>query len=122
MKPIRNILAATDLSAPAREALARAFQLAAETGARLTLMHAVSSGVMATLHELLGTSAPTVEQRIVDDACNTLRDLADELGRAHGVSAAVRVSTGAVVQEIIGQLDELDADLLVLGARGEDFM
>lgn len=122
MKPIRNILAATDLSAPAREALARAFLLAAETGARLTLMHAVSSGVMAALHELLGTSAPTVEQRIVDDACNTLRDLADELGRAHGVSAAVRVSTGAVVQEIVGQLDELAADLLVVGARGEDFM
>ncbi|MDP3873670.1 MAG: universal stress protein [Methyloversatilis sp.] len=122
MKPIRNILAATDLSAPAREALARAFQLAAETGARLTLMHAVSSGVMAMLHELLGTGAPTVEQRIVDDACNTLRDLADELGRAHGVSAAVRVSTGAVVQEIVGQLDELAADLLVVGARGEDFM
>jgi nucleotide-binding universal stress UspA family protein len=122
MKPVRNILAATDLSAPAREALARAFQLAAQTGARLTLMHAVSSGVMAALHELLGTGAPTVEQRIVDDACKKLRDLADELGQAHGVSAAVRVSTGAVVQEIVVQLDELDADLLVVGARGEDFM
>jgi len=122
MKPIRNILAATDLSAPAREALARAFQLAAETGAQLTLMHAVSSGVMAALHELLGTGAPTVEQRIVDDACKTLRDLAEELGQAHGVSAAVRVLTGAVVQEIVDQTDQLDADLLVVGARGEDFM
>lgn len=122
MKPIRNILAATDLSAPAREALARAFQLAAGSGAQLTLMHAVSSGVMAALRELLGTRAPTVEQRIVDDACKTLRDLADELGQAHGVSAAVRVSTGAVVQEIVDQLEALDADLLVVGARGEDFM
>ncbi|WP_439536597.1 universal stress protein [Methyloversatilis sp.] len=122
MKPIRNILAATDLSAPAREALARAFQLAAETGAQLTLMHAVSSGVMAALHELLGTGAPTVEQRIVDDACKTLRDLADELGQAQGVSAAVRVLTGAVVQEIVDQTDQLDADLLVVGARGEGFM
>lgn len=122
MKPIRNILAATDLSAPAREALARAFQLAAETGAQLTLMHAVSSGVMAALHELLGTRAPGIEQRIVDDAGKTLRDLADELGQTHGVSAAVRVVTGAVVHEIVGLVDELDADLLVVGARGEDFM
>ncbi|MCQ9376871.1 universal stress protein [Methyloversatilis sp. XJ19-49] len=122
MKPIRNILAATDLSAPAREALARAFQLASETGAQLTLMHAVSIGVMAALHEMLGTGAPTVEQRIVDDACKTLRELADELGQTHGVSAAVRVLTGAVVQEIVDQTDQLDADLLVVGARGEGFM
>lgn len=122
MKPIRNILAATDLSAPAREALARAFHLAAETDAQLTLMHAVNSGVMAALHELLGTRAPGIEQRIVDDAGKTLRDLADELGQTHGVSAAVRVVTGAVVHEIVGLVDELDADLLVVGARGEDFM
>ncbi|MCQ9374129.1 universal stress protein [Methyloversatilis sp. XJ19-13] len=122
MKPIRNILAATDLSAPARDALARAFQLAGETGAQLTLMHAVSIGVMAALHEMLGTGAPTVEQRIVDDACRTLRELADELGQTHGVSAAVRVLTGAVVQEIVDQTVQLDADLLVVGARGEGFM
>lgn len=41
MKPITRILAATDLSAPARHAVERGFRIAAATGARYSVLHAL---------------------------------------------------------------------------------
>jgi len=49
MKPVTRILAATDLSAPARHAMDRGFQLAAASGARYTVLHALHLGALDTL-------------------------------------------------------------------------
>jgi len=122
MTGLRRILAATDLSAPAHHALNRAFHIAAESGAQLTLMHALSNGGMDALRGLLGAEASKVEQYIIDEACDVLRGTAAELGQSCGVSAAVRISTGDPLREILDQADALDVDLLVLGACGEGFL
>ncbi|MCU0840461.1 MAG: universal stress protein [Thiobacillaceae bacterium] len=122
MKPLARVLAATDLSAPARHAVARAFRLAAETGAELTLLHVLSQTAMDQLRALLGASSATVEQRLVDAARAHLATLAAELGQAHRVSAGTRIIAGRVLSAILEEADALDAGLLVVGARGEDFL
>src|SRR3989338_544598 len=68
MKPLTRILAATDLSAPARHAVDRAFRIAAETGAGLDIAHVVSQSALDTLRRLLAAQASPVEQHILDDA------------------------------------------------------
>jgi len=119
---LRSILAATDLSAPARHAVARAFRIAADSGAKLDLMHVINQGALDALRQLLGLQAAEVATRLLDAARETLSSLAAELGQAHGVSAGTHLVFGRVLNAILDQADARDVDLLVIGARGEDYL
>lgn len=118
MTPIRTLLAASDLSASARQAAERAARLAAVSGARLMLQHVVSAGALDSLRQLFGAAPGDLQQRLLDEAREELHELGAELLARHGVAAEVHLGAGAVTREIASQADALDADLLVLGARG----
>ena len=122
MDPFKTILCATDFSAPARHAAARAFKLAGEVGASVTLLHVLNRGALDELRALLGMQAEAVEQRLIERARAELTDVAAGVGAALEVAADVYVATGAVLREVLDHADGTDADLLVLGARGESFM
>jgi len=122
MNRIQSLLAATDLSAPARHAVERATMVAADSGARLAVTHVVSRGALDELRSLLGQAPATIEERLIDEARDAVRQLAAEIGARLGVTADVRVVAGQVLGEIIGHADAIDAGLLVMGARGADFM
>lgn len=122
MTGIRRILAASDLSGPARHAVDRALRVAAETGARLDVLHVVKQGAIDHLRRILGGAMPEVEQGVVREAETALADLVAELGGDRGVSIEARVVVGAVVEEILAQAEAGSTDLLVLGARGAGFL
>jgi len=119
MNPTESILAATDLSASSRDAVARAFLLAAETGAALTLTHVLSQGALDTLLKLFGAESAPVEKLLMDEAREALAKLEAELGEPHGVTAALHLQAGVVLSTILDQADAMDARLLVVGAHGE---
>lgn len=119
MKPPINILAATDLSASSRHAVARAFILAAETGAALTLTHVLSQGALDTLLKLFGAKSAPVEKLLMDEAREALAKLEEKYGEPRGITAAIHLQTGVVLSAILAQADAMDARLLVVGARGE---
>jgi nucleotide-binding universal stress UspA family protein len=119
---LHSILAATDLSVPARHAVARAFRIAADSGAKLDLMHVINQGALDALRQLLGLQAAEVETRLLDAARETLSSLAAELGQQHGLSAGVHLDAGKVLNTLLDQADARDVDLLVIGARGEDYL
>ncbi|SEJ61779.1 Nucleotide-binding universal stress protein, UspA family [Pseudomonas linyingensis] len=118
MTPIRTVLAATDLSAPARQAVVRAASIAGHSGARLSLQHVVSRGALDALRQLFAAQPGDLRQRLLDEARDEVRELAAELCAAHVVSADIHLSAGNALAEITSHADALDADLLVLGARG----
>lgn len=122
MKPLTSILVATDLSAPARHAVERAFRVAAETGATLTLAHVVSQSALDALIRLFGNQAAAVERHLLDQARDDLAKLAADFGEVHGVSANIYLAAGVVLSEILDHADAVDAALLVLGARGENYL
>jgi len=122
MTPLRTLLAATDLSAPARHAVMRAALLAQSSGARLELLHVLQGSALDQLRQALGQQAEAVLARLENDARDKLRQLAASVGEPLGVNPGVHLTTGPVPQAIAGQADLLDADLLVLGARGSGFM
>ncbi|HSM21973.1 MAG TPA: universal stress protein [Rubrivivax sp.] len=121
MNPLTSILAATDFSAHARHAADRAARLAHETGARLTLMHAVSGSALAELRQWLG-AGHAGEQQLVEEMRRSLEHAAAELGATRRVAVHTHLSTGAALDCIGQQADTLNADLLVLGARGSGFL
>ncbi|QDF98554.1 universal stress protein [Azoarcus sp. DD4] len=122
MSAIADILAATDMSAPARHAVARAALLAGETGARFGVTHVVSLGALDALRGLLAASADEVTARLLDEARDQVGQLAAEIGKRYGVTADVHLAVGSVLGEIAARADAVDAGLLVMGARGAGFM
>lgn len=122
MHDLRTILAATDLSALARHAVARAALIAAESGARLSLQHVVNVGAFDALRHLLDADSKNLEQKLLDEVRGEVQTLAGEIGQRHGVSPDVHLVVGSVQREIGSHADAIDADLLVLGARGAGFV
>jgi len=118
MTPIRTVLAATDLSAPARHAVVRAASIAGRSGARLSLQHVVSLGALDALRQLFAAQPGDLRQRLLDEARDEVHSLAAELCAPHVASADIHLSAGNALAEITSHADALDADLLVLGARG----
>ncbi|NMG15314.1 MULTISPECIES: universal stress protein [Aromatoleum] len=122
MNPVKRLLVATDLSAPARHAADRAALVAREVGARLDLFHVANVTAMEKLRLLVAEVPAEIEQRVLDAAREEMRELAANLLKHHGVAAGVQVASGPLLPEIIGHADTISADLLVLGARGSSFM
>lgn len=121
MNPLNAILAATDFSAPARHAADRAARLAHETGAQLTLMHAVSGRALDELRQWLG-AGHAAETRLLEDADQQLRKLADELASTRRVQTQTHLASGPVIIEIEREVEAVQAGLVVLGARGASFV
>lgn len=119
---LNPILAATDLSGPARHAAARATRLAAEHQASLNLMHVISQGGLQTLRHLLGVGQPDAETTLADEAREDCLQLAAELGAPHQINPEVRIRTGNPIDTISQEADALDASLVVLGNRGSGFL
>lgn len=122
MTQLACILAATDLSAPARHAVDRAGRVAGETGARLELAHVVSQSALDGLRQLLGLEAATVETHLLDQARAGLEGLAAELKQNRALDAGLHLSTGTALRGLLDEADRLAADLIVLGARGEGYL
>lgn len=119
MTPMKQILAATDLSAPAHQAAHRAARLASETGAALSLWHVLPQRPLDDLRHWLGAA---VEQQLQDAARRELALLADELRAARQVTVQAEVSSGPVLDTLCQAADGVEADLVVLGARGAGFL
>lgn len=122
MTRLQTILAATDLSAAARLACERAVRLASACDARLELQHVVNTGALDSLRLLFASQPDDLQQRLLDEAREELRNLLAELHDGLGGSANLHLGIGNVVNEITRQADALDADLLVLGAHGSSLV
>lgn len=126
MEPLNRIVVASDLSAHADYALARAVRLAREHAVALTVLNVVDHVVGAdappeSLVKLLvgasGEVVPALKQR----AEQALRAKLDALP-APPAPAEVAVRVGPAFLEIIRQAREGAADLIVLGAYGGHFI
>jgi len=119
MNPLNRILAATDLSAPARHAVERAALVSKETGATLDLLHVANLAPLERLRQLMGATPAAMEERVLDAARQRLNDLTAALQQRFGVAACPHVVKGALLAELGKRADASAAGLLVCGARGE---
>lgn len=115
---ISSIMVATDLSPLAGQAVARAFGLAAQQGALLSLAHVLNDRVLEQLRLLMGGEAGPVEQRLREAALARLQAQIDAVDR-HGITPDVRLLTGEIIATLLHEAERTDAGLVVLGAIGE---
>lgn len=116
-----RLLAATDLSSPARHAAERAALICAAHGAALTLMHATPAGALSELRAWLGAETEAA-RRLQDDTRHQLEALAAELAATHRVAVQAVEAEGGVLDELLARADAEQAALIVLGARGAGWL
>lgn len=109
---LKRFLIATDLSSRAEKAMGRAVQLAEE-----------HRGTLTVLHILTGEAGyETRTQQIVSKIEKDLRRKVAALSPKKGNVASVRALPGTPFVEIIRQGREEAADLILVGAHGENFI
>ncbi len=84
-------------------------------------MHVQSDGVTGQLQQLLGLGG-ALEETLVEQARRELENLAAELAARHGVAVQPALVQGAVLDGITREAAQMNADLVVLGARGAGFL
>lgn len=122
MKTALNILAATDLSAPARHAVERAAQVALDADGHLAVVHVASSEGFERLRQWLEPEAGRFETGLLDQARDELRRLGEALHQRFGIAAALEVVAGDLLPRLLERSASQPADLMVLGARGGSFL
>ncbi len=120
MTSLKNIIAATDLSASSKHACERAAHLGTTRGGTLTLMHTLGATALDDLRRWIGED-PQAQEAVRSDSSARLHALAAELQQRYGLHVAEHLATGHPVYEATRLADDLDADLLVAGTRGAGF-
>jgi nucleotide-binding universal stress UspA family protein len=110
-----RILAATDFSPDAANAVERAAMLARELGAQLRLLHVVSEPSVIQLRAGL-RSGTDIERLLVRDAHQSMEKIANRLRAHHALTVVPQVEVGPVLDML--QLAMKQSDLLVVGPRG----
>lgn len=122
MIKLDRLLAATDLSAPSRHAVDRGFRIAATTGASYSVMHAIELDSIDALREWIGDGSVEVKRQLENQARESISHLLTDAAHNQGVTANAVVVSGSAVSSIANSADAIDADLLILGVRGEDYL
>ena len=122
MSSFNHILAATDLSAPARHAAERAALVSKATDASLDLLHVANFAPLERLRLLMEAAPVEMEKQVLDTALQRLQELATGLGQRYNVKAGTYVVAGSLLEVLARQCTELATDLLVCGAKGESVL
>ncbi|MBE0623064.1 MAG: universal stress protein [Burkholderiales bacterium] len=122
MHQFDRILAATDLSAPARHAAERAALVSKEAGASLDLLHVANFDTLERLRLLMEVAPDDMQTRVLDTARARVAELALVLQQRYGISAGARVAAGSLLPELAKECEARTADLLVCGAQGESVL
>lgn len=119
MSLIRRVFTAIDLSEPSLRALDRSLETATTTGAHCTVVHSLGLDALGPLRNLLGTGADEVAHRAVDHQRQAVQAAVDASASRHDVPVTLRVEEGLATSVVPAQARASDADLTVVGARGQ---
>ena len=113
MTPFKFILAATDFSVPADNAVRRAARVAKQHGARLCIVHVIAAARRVPFRAWL---SPAIGRDLkVADAHDRLQRLAGDLTNRYDVTVDLEVRAGDVVEEL--HRASARVDLLVMAQR-----
>ena len=120
MAEIKTVVAATDLSRSALDAARRAALIARDQGARLELLHVIPHPFVSDSWNQVLFALKLDERHFREAAMQQLREQAERIRADTGVSADIHVAEGKPFAEIAARALALKADLLVVGAHGEN--
>lgn len=121
LQTVRTLVAATDLSPASVLAVEQAALLAKRWDADLVLLHVFNDGFWATIKALYEAERWAGTEPVLV-AHSRLSQQVRELQERHGVRVRGETRTGRAAGEIAAFCREFDAQLLVVGEHGEDWI
>lgn len=120
-KPVHTLIVASDLSPASEIAVEQAALLAKRWNAELVMLHVFNDSVWASIKaiydaETWGGSDPVLAAR------NRLSQQARELKEKFGITVRLETRTGRVAAEIANYCHEQEAQLLIVGEHGENWI
>lgn len=116
MQDYCHVLFATDFAPEARQAGARAKEIASRYGARITLVHVVEEVNVSAGYELMPLLPELPDETLMREARAALAKLAGEIGLD---DAELRVINAVSTKEgVVQTATEVGADLIVVGSHG----
>jgi nucleotide-binding universal stress UspA family protein len=119
--PFQRIVCAVDFQADSYRALRYAFDLAQESDAQLTLLHAVEMPAVHVGAEDLAVDLEPARQTVMRDARERLEALVPAASRAY-CTVHAEVVEGPAHQAILRLAAEAEADLIIMGVRSRDVL
>ncbi len=116
MNRLQTILVGTDFSQCSASALAQAARVARWNNANLHVIHVIQNLVIEDLAAALRTRESDLTRRVLDDARSAIDDALRTVKGAEG--AVVHIEVGSPINEILEKVEQLSADLLVVGVTG----
>ena len=114
--PFKRIVCAVDFDADSYRALRYAFDLAQESGAQLTLMHAVAMPAVHVGAEDLTIDVESIREPVMRNARERLDALVPDGARAY-CTVHAEVVEGHAHQAVLGLATEVNADLIIMGVH-----
>ena len=121
MQHVRTIIAATDLSPASDVAVEQAALLAKQWDAELVLLHVFNDDLWSTIKAIYDAERWVGTEPILV-ARNRLSQQVGEIAERHGIQVRGDTRTGRAASEIATFGHEQDAQLLVVGEHGEDWI
>ncbi len=118
---VRTIVAATDLSPASKIAVEQAALLAKQFGAELVLLHVFNDGFWSTIKAIY-SAEHWMDTEPVLVARTLLSQQVEEIAKRHGIRVRGDTRTGRAAREINTFGHEQDAQLIVVGEHGEDWI
>jgi nucleotide-binding universal stress UspA family protein len=122
MKQLKTILVATDHSPTAGHAAMRAGMLGRQSGARIELVHVAAERELSSLRRLGQPTGEPLELRVLAQLQAATEAQAAEVAARSGARVEARTERGSLPQTVLDRAEALDADLIVVGARGASFL
>ena len=122
MKLLNHILAATDFSDCSMYAVDRGFMIAKSAQSQYTIMHALGMGAIAPFREFLGEGGSQLAQEITEGTRSLLNEMISDPARNLGVEAHTWLDEGFASTTIPAHAEAVNADLILLGARGSSLL
>ncbi|MBB5015313.1 universal stress protein [Rehaibacterium terrae] len=118
-RPLRTLLACTDFSPHATQAVHRAARLAGAHAATLVLAHAYDAPTIVPAWGDPGGGAWVSEEQVSEGLRERLQREGAELATEYGIAVQTTLLTGSVHRRLVEHADATGADLLVVGAHGD---
>jgi nucleotide-binding universal stress UspA family protein len=116
----KNILAAVDGSDPSIHALHVAAQLAKEQGAHLYIITSVPPLPAIAMEGFSPEYLPRYQEDLEEAMKKTLNQAAEKIKKAHPrLKITTHLKDGRPARQITNTAEEVEADLIVLGSRGQ---
>ncbi len=116
MQDLRNLVVATDFSPGSHAALIQGWRMASHYGATLHYLHVIPKGGSSVSTSMPFPNTADAEQAVERQALEYMQGKLEDVG----ATAQSHVRFGRAVSEIKETVKSVDADLLVIGATGEN--